>query len=378
MSILQLDKAGQKLTESLKNKFVVDADIHLEESPQDLAPYCEMPWQKSLEALEGVSLRYLDIPGFAPGGVRLSAPFPGGHNIHRKAQDIDQMRSELTVMGIDVGVLFPNNLLKIAVLPQADYASALARAYNAWLLDKWCSHERGLFGCILAAPQRPDEAAREIARYAQEKSVVGVLLPTAGLEPFWGHERYDPIYQAAEEANLPVLYHSVTLLHPTFPHQLHTFESEFARHTLGHPFSLIVNLVSIVTTGVPVRFPDLKIGFVEGGLSWVPFIMNRLDKEYLERRREVPILQDRPSHYIKKFYFATQPIDEPEDPNDIAKIIQLFGGEDRVMFASDWPHHDFDHPSTIMQLPLDNDLKAKILGGNASDFFGFNKRDFGY
>ena len=43
-------------------------------------------------------------------------------------------------------------------------------------------------------------------------------------------------------------------------------------------------------------------------------------------------------------FFATQPIEEPEHLGDMATLMGLFGGEDNVVFASDWPHHDFDHP----------------------------------
>jgi hypothetical protein len=42
-----------------------------------------------------------------------------------------------------------------------------------------------------------------------------------------------------------------------------------------------------------VRFPRLRIGVTEAGISWMPFVCNRLDKEYLERRREVPFLTER-------------------------------------------------------------------------------------
>src|SRR3712207_6908433 len=57
-----------------------------------------------------------------------------------------------------------------------------------------------------------------------------VYLPCAGLDPLWGHRRYDPIYEAAEAADLPILLHSVTVVHPVFPFNLHVFETEFGRH----------------------------------------------------------------------------------------------------------------------------------------------------
>ena len=115
--------------------------------------------------------------------------------------------------------------------------------------------------------------------------------------------------------------------------------------------------------------PKLKIAFCEGGVSWVPFMMYRLDKEYTERRREVPFLQERPSAYIRRFYYGSQPIEEPEPLRDLVTVFKLFGGEDNVMFASDWPHHDFDHPRAIKNLPMLEEMKQRILGQNAIELY---------
>ena len=361
--------SAPRLRETLEDTLVVDADVHIHESPAELAPYCDMPWRKSLEALSGVPERYLDIPGFSSGAGGLSAPFPGGHDSHRMVHNASQMRDELSQLSIDLAVLFPDHLLKIPVLPQKDYAAALARAYNAWLIDRWCSQEQGLLGCLVVAPQDPEDGARQIEKYAKEPGIVGVYLGLAGVDPLWGNRRYDPIYQAAQDADLPVLLHSVTVIHPVFPWQIQGYDTEMARHSVAHPFAIMANLVDMITTGVPVRFPTLRIAFIEAGISWVPFIMNRLDKEYIERRREVPFLEDRPSRYIRHFYFATQPVEEPENPADLVTLIKLYHGEDTTMFASDWPHHDFDHPRKVYQLPLSPEAKRKIMGENALRFF---------
>ena len=121
---------------------------------------------------------------------------------------------------------------------------------------------------------------------------------------------------------------------------------------------------------VPVRFPDLRIVFPEGGISWVPFTMWRLDKEFHEYRLQAPLLEHPPSHYIRQFYFATQPIEEPERPQDLVTMLDLFDGADRVLFASDWPHHDFDHPRQVLNMPFPADVKRKIMGANALALFG--------
>jgi uncharacterized protein len=355
--------------EKLEDILIVDCDVHVHESPGELAPYCDMPWQKALENVADVEEYYLDIPGFSPGMTWYEARFPSGHEGRRMVHTAGQMREELDEIQVDIGVLFPDHLLKIAMITQADYAAALARAYNAWLLEKWCSQENGLLGCIIACPQDPEDAANEIRRYAREPGMVGVYLPCAGLDPLWGHRRYDPIYETAQETDLPVLLHSVTVVHPVFPFNLHVFETEFGRHICGHTFSIMANLVHMISAGVPVRYPDLRIALTEVGISWVPFLMNRMDKEYLERRREIPILEERPSHYMKKFYYATQPVEEPENLKDLVTLMGLYNGEDTTIFASDWPHHDFDHPSKVYQIPFSNEVRRKVFGENALRLF---------
>jgi uncharacterized protein len=126
-------------------------------------------------------------------------------------------------------------------------------------------------------------------------------------------------------------------------------------------------------TGVPARYQKLKIGFSEAGIGWVPWIMLRMDKEYMERRREPPYLTDLPSTCVRQMFFATQPIEEPGNMQVMATILCLFGGENSVMFASDWPHHDFDHPNKVLQIPVPPETQRKILGENARRFLKLPK-----
>jgi len=197
---------------------------------------------------------------------------------------------------------------------------------------------------------------------------VAVYLPTSAVYPLWGHRKYDPIYAAAEAAGLPVMLHSVSAVFPAFPFNLEQFDTALARHTISHTFAMMANMISMVTTGVPVRFPRLKIAFTEAGISWVPFMMWRLDKEYNEMRREVPFLEDRPSRYVRQMYFATQPVEEPENPRHLTATIDVIG-DDHILFASDWPHHDFDHPRQVFDLPLPLETKRRIMGENALRLF---------
>ena len=169
------------------------------------------------------------------------------------------------------------------------------------------------------------------------------------------------------------MLHAVTVTSPVFPFNNHGFDTEFARHATSHTFSIIANIVSMVSTGVVVRFPELRIGVTEAGISWMPFVCNRLDKEYLERRREVPFLTERPSHYVKRIYVATQPIEEPERLRDLVTLMELYDGEDTTIYASDWPPPRLRPPDEAQPGAVHADQRRKVFGENALELFGIDR-----
>ena len=345
-----------------KKTSVVDADVHVQESAEALEEYCEQPWDVALRDLKQESSGLLTPPV----AVVYEPPFNRGQP-DRTVKSPSQLKKDLDGLGIDKCIIFPDELLTVGMLPSHDYAMALVRAYNRWLVKRWLGGS--LFGALCTAPQDPVGSADEIRRFANCSHIACVVLPTAGIYPLYGHRWYEPIYEAAEKAKLPVALHSAGVVHPVFPFNLEQFETMFAKHAIAHPFSLAANLVHMITNGVPLRFPNLRIAFIEGGISWVPWIMMRLDKEYVARRRQVPFLKERPSDYIRKFRFGSQPIEEPEKTSDYAKTLELMGGPELVMFASDWPHFDFDHPRKLMSYPLSENAKEMIMSGNATKFF---------
>jgi uncharacterized protein len=365
---------------ALDGTLIVDADVHINEDPLVLARYCDEPWRAAVEETRHTTRRYLDIPGFAIDWEGIDPPSPGrmpvgvaagsrDDPVTRVARSGAELNAELADLGVDAAIVFPDHLLTLAALPNPFYACAIARAYNAWLTEEALDDSDRLFGAIVAAPHDPADAAREIRKYAGSPQVRAVYLPTATISPLWGDRRYDPIFQAAEETGLPACFHSVGVIHPNFPHQVHGIETELCRHALVHPFSVMANLVSLISTGVPVRFPNLKIVFTEAGISWVPFIAWRLDKEYGEKRRELPFLDDRPSHYVKQCFFSTQPVEEPDNPKALVALVEAFGGVGPFIFASDWPHHDFDHPRYVLRLPFSPADRARIMGETARELF---------
>ena len=360
---------SSRTRETLADLYVVDADVHVHEDVAELAEHAEPPWDVALREIAKVEERYLDLPAMSP-RAEFRIPWPGGSNRPQVVGSPAVMRRELDELQVNEAVLFPDHLLSLAMVRDPGFAVGLARAYNDWLAERWLRQEPTLRGSIVIPPQDPAAGAAEIRKHAGNPGYVCAYLPAAGLKTLYGSELYDPVYDAAQEAGLPVAIHSVEAIFPVFPFQLEQFRTALAVHALAHPLAMVANLVSLLETGVPVRFPRLGIAFMEAGTGWVPWIANRLDKEYIERRREVPLLQERPSHYMQRFFYGTQPIEEPDERTDVVKLFELFDGENQAMFASDWPHHDFDHTQFVFGLPFAPEVRRKIMGLNAARFFG--------
>jgi predicted TIM-barrel fold metal-dependent hydrolase len=359
-------EAPKRLT--LKDVLVIDADVHAHELPEELTPYLDPEWRPAFDNLRVLERRYLDLPGFCPNNTPelLGATLPTPHGSRTwTVLSANQMRNELDELFIDVGVIFPDHLLKLAAIPNAAYAGAIARAYHRWLREKWLDVDNDLYGVIVALPQDPEEAVREIEYWADDQRFVAIYLPTCQNYPLWGHRKYHRIYEVAQHRDLPVVLHAVSGFASGFPYNLEQFTTDTTIHTISHVFAMMANLMSIMEHGVPVRYPALRICFAEAGLTWVPFLRMRLDKEYNENRHQWPHFNDRPSKWIRKFFFATQPVEEPENRKDLVEIIRIYDGGDTTVFASDWPHHDFDHPRAVFDLPISDLMKRKLMGANA-------------
>ncbi|MFB6310422.1 MAG: amidohydrolase family protein [Salinirussus sp.] len=374
---------------------VVDADAHVREDFEDLLPYIEDRYSGARRIVESVNCPRHEL-------IQSSSPTPpviGGEERYHKRVDAGEIGPDGDVVepgegidvndprdrvqlqrafGIDHSVLNPGKqLLAMATITNQPAAAALANAYNSWLLDTFLDETDGtLTGAAVVACQRPDQAAEEIDRMATEDDIVGVQLLASGHTPPLSDHRYDPIYEAAQDNGLPVMYHSATpALSRGFPMQHRWHEVYVENKVISHPFSHMWNLTKFLYQGLPVRFPDLDFVFQEAGVAWVPYMTWRLDDYYLQFSDQVPLLDRLPSHYVnERFYFTTQPLGHTaRDPSHLAYAIEA-AGPDSLMFASDVPHGDFDNPEELFDRVHDHfsaETVANIMGGTATDVFDF-------
>ena len=138
------------------------------------------------------------------------------------------------------------------------------------------------------------------------------------------------------------------------------------RHTLI-PQATMAQVISLMFNGVFDRFPNLDFVCLEGGFTWLPHLLWRMDREYKSVRQEVPWVKKLPSHHIVgdgRLRLSTQPT-EDLTADELVKVIELIGSDEVLVFSTDYPHFDFDSPLRSLPAGLPKELKRKVLYDNA-------------
>jgi predicted TIM-barrel fold metal-dependent hydrolase len=282
--------------------------------------------------------------------------------IHRQAV---LARRAMDAMGIDIMTVFPTPMLVLGVHPQPDVEVQLGWAYNRWLTEEVLPEDPGLRGLLYVPFNTPDACAAVVEEFGDKKGVIGFTVTSTRYKPVH-HNSYMRLYAMLEERNLPLAFHAGFNWEDGSMAQLNRFLS---MHALSFVHCNLIHMTNWVINGLPERFPKLKTIWVESGLAWVPYLMQRLDSEYMMRTSEAPLLKRKPSEYMKEMYYTSQPI-ELQHLKLVEATFEAINAETQLLYASDWPHWDFDTPSTIYDLPFLNEKqKRNILGGNAARLF---------
>lgn len=347
---------------------VVDCDIHPTfRAESQILPFLPQRWREHMQTYRRNVRQGLHGTLTHPRMQvnRIDAVTPGGGP---PGSDVDFMRAQhLDPNGVEWGLL---QALQPAAHAERnlEFGAALATANNEWQIAEWIDKEPRLRGAIQVTQENPQAAVAEIERRACDKRFVQVSLSPRADEPL-GRPRYWPIYEACARNDLPIGLH------------VPGFGSGHASTPAGWPsfyleehqtFAYIIMGVftSMVLEGVFERFPTLKLVLVEGGFAWVPPLCWRLDRHWQRMKSEVPHLKRPPSEYIRQhIWYTTQPMEEPENPGDLPRIIDWIGW-DRLLFSTDYPHWDFDDPKYVLKVKVTDAQKRMIFGENAKRLYG--------
>jgi predicted TIM-barrel fold metal-dependent hydrolase len=275
------------------------------------------------------------------------------------------VRQLLDEYDVDFAILNTLGLQDCNELPA--FAAELARVQNDWMAEEWLARDPRFLAAIVVPHEYPDLAAREVERRAgEDRRWVQVLLPSGAHEPL-GARRYWPIYEAAAAHGLPVTFH-------TGGYGTHVgagWPSYYLEEHVSYAHAMQHQLLSMVCEGVFEAIPDLRLVLTEGGATWVASLRWTLDGAWSLLRDEVPHLRRRPSEYVRDHvWFTTQPMEEPDDPRQFAQAVEHAQLADRLLFATDYPHWDFDSPTQSLPRSLSAEARAAILAGNACRLYG--------
>jgi predicted TIM-barrel fold metal-dependent hydrolase len=346
---------------------IADCDIH--PSPTSMVdevyPFLEKRWQWHLETFgyvmrQGVGTAY---PKGQPDAARRDAwPERGG----RPGSDLGLMqRQHLDPNNVQLGVLSP--LRSGHALVNLEFATAFAHAMNQWQVEYWTSKDKRLKGSIAVPAQDADASVREIEHWAGHPDFAQVLLLSRTPEPL-GNRRYWPIYEAAAAAGLPVGIHAFGA--GGYPITGGGWPSYYIEDMTNHAQSCQSGLQSLLVEGVFARVPDLKVVLIESGFAWIPALGWRLDSIWKRLKAETPHLKMAPSEYMRRHVWVTsQPMEETVSPQQLLDTFEWIGW-DKVMFATDYPHWDFDEPARVLPAGISEENRRAFFFENAAAVYG--------
>jgi predicted TIM-barrel fold metal-dependent hydrolase len=345
---------------------VIDCDVHNNwTSAEVLRPYLAPTFREYLERGElpgdRGSFPHAHRPWLHPEDFKRndSVPPTGG----QAGSDYGFMCEQLLDRyAVDYAVLTGEEAIEVSTLANPHYAQALASAYNDWLVENWLPLDRRLKGSMVIAPQDPEGAAREIRRLGGHPDIVQVLVSSGSQRPY-GDPFYHPIWEACAELGLPLAAHlggqggvnanPTGCGPPTFFWEAHALLCETG---MGH-------VASAIAHGVFERWPNARLVLIECGIAWLPAILWRLDADYRALRKETPWLKRLPSEYAREHIrLTTQPLEQPRQRAALWPALEDVGAEDVLLFASDYPHWDFDSPAVVAVPPA---WRENVMHGNA-------------
>jgi predicted TIM-barrel fold metal-dependent hydrolase len=374
---------------------ILDSDMHVFE-PYDLyEKYMDAKWGERIprgkpRSKHGqIKFTYSDGRPLRPSGTQVLAATtpkpnsgessPGEAQVaHRYAKplarDYDAV-SQLAAMddeGLDVAVLFRTFPLHCDDSLAPDYANALCRAWNDWMADFCRADPKRLRPSALITLHDVDLAVDETRRAINQLGAIGLCLVP---EPSNGkhiHDRYyDPVWREAEKLGVPVCFHPAAS--PNQDQAVHRFRGQANEAVLinafRNPIELMFAVGSFCAGGVLERFPRLRVAFLEGNCSWLPWALYRLDERW-EMRKEYcnESMSMKPSDYFLRQCFISVDVEESL-VGDVVKRI----GDSNVVISTDYPHADSHWPDAVnhfMAMELPSSSRKKILWDNCARLYG--------
>lgn len=342
---------------------VIDCDVHANvPSIEALFPYLAEAW------IEGTKERGWK----GPTGPRLSYPV-GAASTARDEWRHDGLEPASKLSMLQADVLDPWNVDRAVLncyygidsLRHPDWAAALARSVNDWLIAEWLDKDPRLVASLVIPARDPQAAAAEIDRVGAHPQFKQVMLPVRS-ERLYGQRIFNPIYEAATRHDLVVGLHwgGTTEDAPSPTGYASWYAEEYAAETQLY----LAQLTSMIFEGTFQKFPTLRVAVMEGGFSWVPGWGWSMNKKWKGLRRETPWVDRLPLDIVRDHIrFSVAPADlGPREHSQ--RVIEWLGSDDLLMFATDYPHRHDDDIAELLEI-VPESMRPKLMSETARDWY---------
>ena len=309
------------------------------------------------------------VPGIIHRSDRMASTglYSDGKKGIRRLTEVDHRLKDQDRDGVQAEVLY-GVLGSSGRLNDPEAAIVMLRIYNDWLHDFCTQAPDRLVGLANIPNYDMDESVAEAMRCAR-RGVKGLDIAnrpdmTPLWDPFW-----EPLWKFGHETGIPLHFHTiggrspdVTKFTPEVQRRI------FATHITGFQMHMSTMLMSLIYSGAPARYPNLKIVIGEAGLGWIPYVLQHMDLEWEDQFQDLD-LKMKPSEYWHRQFYATY----QTDPVGI-RLLDLLG-EDNIMWGSDYPHPDGIWPDSQEFLSkeltqVSAETRRKITRDNAMKLYG--------
>jgi aminocarboxymuconate-semialdehyde decarboxylase len=203
-------------------------------------------------------------------------------------------------------------------------------------------------------------ALAELKRACDELGAVGVMQLANVDGVSLTDRRFAPVWKEIDRRGLPVL------IHPSAPPG--TRELDVMKYNLiasvGFMFDTSLAVSRMIFDGFLDRYPALKLIAAHGGGA-LPYLAGRLDICFDNMPACREKISQRPSTYLKKIYY-----DSVVFQQESLELALKVGGEDRVLYGSDYPHNIGDMKGCLARVDaLPPAQRDAVRGGNAMRIF---------
>ncbi|HXG35500.1 MAG TPA: amidohydrolase family protein [Dehalococcoidia bacterium] len=328
---------------------IIDGDGHIYERDDEIQPYLDSRFH--YDGLRNFPF-FPTLDGWHRGSF--SAQFGVNPPPHPDASDWLKFLDENE---ISETVIYPTAGLGSGFIKDKVWYTELSRGYNNFVHDRYLKASPRLKAVALIPVVDPQAAAQELRRAVKELGMVGGLLPAIGLRRPYGDAAFDVLFKEAEDLGTMLAVHGA----PQQGLGFDFFETFFPGFVLEHPLSIMIQFTSMITERVFERFPDLKVAYLEASCGWAPYLMERIDQRF--KGIATKQVQNSP------IYFHA----ELKDADVLNSVISILG-DDRLTYASDYPHEQADEIAEdlehfLAREDLSQTSKERILRDNSKALY---------